>query len=91
MKVMLVEGSSSHNLTPGTEYYVIGIEADDYRILDDADHPYLYETTDFQITDATEPADWKTEIGDDGERYAYPPNSTGWASLKISLIMKAAL
>jgi hypothetical protein len=73
MKVMLVNEKTQHNLTPGEEYYVIGIEADDYRILDDGGQPYLYPEGDFRIIDDHEPADWVSEIGDDGERYAYPP------------------
>ncbi len=53
-------------------YVVIGIEADDYRILNDRGRPYLYTATDFEIVEPSEPADWIIEIGEDGERYAYP-------------------
>jgi hypothetical protein len=60
-------------LTPGQCYSVIGIEANDYRLLNDAGRPYLYQSEVFEIVDATEPADWLVEIGADGERYAYPP------------------
>ncbi len=60
-----------HQLTPGTNYNVIGIECDDYRILDDSDDPVLYSPHLFDITDATEPADWISTV-DDGCRYAYP-------------------
>ncbi|MDY6994859.1 MAG: hypothetical protein SVR94_19915, partial [Pseudomonadota bacterium] len=47
-------------------YFVIGIEADDYRILNDAGNPYLYPSELFEILDASEPKDWITEIGEAG-------------------------
>lgn len=62
-----------HDLTPGQSYVVIGIEADDYRILNDHGRPYLYPHDLFEIEVPFEPGDWVTEIGDDGERYCYPP------------------
>ncbi len=54
------------------EYPVIGIEANDYRIINDNGFPYLYPNSIFIITDKTEPQDWITDYGDDGERYSYP-------------------
>ena len=53
-------------------YFVIGIEADDFRILNDAGKPYLYPPELFSIINSTEPEDWITDFGDDGERYSYP-------------------
>lgn len=67
------DGSGQSRLTPGQFYFVIGIEADDYRILNDHGKPYLYAADLFDIVDPLEPEDWISEIGDDGERYAYPP------------------
>jgi len=60
------------DLTPGQPYVVIGIEADELRILNDAGRPYLYSPKIFQVIDPHEPADWVIEFGEDGERYAYP-------------------
>lgn len=60
------------DLTPHQGYAVIGIEADDFRILNDQGKPYLYPARLFEIVDSQEPNDWVTEYGDDGERYAYP-------------------
>jgi hypothetical protein len=60
------------DLTPGQPYVVIGIEADELRILNDAGRPYLYSPKLFQVLDPHEPEDWVTEFGEDGERYAYP-------------------
>ena len=61
------------DLTPGQPYVVIGIEADDLRVLNDAGRPYLYPCRLFKLVDAREPSDWVAELGEDGERYAYPP------------------
>ncbi len=60
------------DLTLRQPYVVIGIEGDDYRILNDAGRPYLYPCGLFAVLDAREPGDWVSEIGEDGERYAYP-------------------
>lgn len=57
---------------------VIGIEADDFRILNDQGRPYLYPSRLFKIVDSHEPVSWITELGDDDERYAYPPLLNGF-------------
>jgi len=61
------------DLTTGQPYVVVGIEGDDLRLLNDAGRPYLYPLRLFTVCDKAEPADWVSELGDDGERYAYPP------------------
>ena len=61
------------DLTPGQSYIVIGIEANDLRILNDAGRPYLYPPRLFALVDSREPCDWVTDYGEDGEQYAYPP------------------
>lgn len=61
------------DLTVGQPYVVIGIEADDLRILNNAGRPFLYPRSLFSLIDRRKPSDWITEIGDDGERYSYPP------------------
>ncbi len=67
-------------LTPGQPYPVLGIEADDLRVLNDQGRPYLYPRELFTVVDNREPEDWVTELGEDEERYAYPPllNSAGF-------------
>jgi hypothetical protein len=52
---------------------IIGIEADDLRLLNDEGQPYLYPHNLFVVVDGEEPADWQTEYGEEGERYAYSP------------------
>jgi hypothetical protein len=60
-------------LTPDQPYFVIGIEANDYRVLNDHGKPYLYPPDLFEVVDPHEPSIWVTKYGDDGERYSYPP------------------
>jgi hypothetical protein len=68
------------DLTSGLSYVVIGIEADDYRILNDRGRPYLYPARLFKMIDTSIPSDWIRERGEDGESYAYPQplNSAGF-------------
>lgn len=61
------------DLSSNQSYFVIGIEADDYRILNDAGKPYLYPANIFQVSDTAIPGDWVKEYGEEGECYAYPP------------------
>lgn len=61
------------DLSEEEQYFVLGIEADDYRILNDAGKPYLYSPELFDVIDPAEPDDWVTDFGEDGERYSYPP------------------
>ncbi len=60
------------DLSEDQPYFVIGIEADSYRILNDSGKPYLYPPELFSVVDTSEPEDWVSENGEDGERYAYP-------------------
>ena len=53
------------DLAPRQNYVVIGVEADDLRILNDQGRPYLYPVRLFEIVDAREPADWIAELGED--------------------------
>jgi len=67
--------SSYSDLTFGQPYVVIGIEADDLRLLNDVGRPFLYPAEVFTIIDSQEPKDWVTEFGEDRERYSYPPTT----------------
>ena len=68
------ENGQYPDLSPDQPYYVIGIEADDYRILNDFGKPYLYPRDLFSLVDPREPKEWMTEFGEQGERYSYPPS-----------------
>jgi hypothetical protein len=74
MKVKLKPGWSGTypELTVGNVYRVLGIEADDLRILNDAGDPVLYHPRAFTYLDPVHPAEWIAERGDGGELYAYP-------------------
>lgn len=61
------------DLSPGQPYVVIGIEANDFRVLNDTGRPYLYPCRLFKLIDPRKPSDWVSELGKDGEQYAYPP------------------
>lgn len=67
------------DLSTRQSYMVIGIEADDFRVLNDAERPFLYPSRLFTVVDRREPVDWVTAFGTDGERYAYPPALNGSA------------
>lgn len=73
---MIVELREKNSLctdvTAGQHHAVLGTEADDYRIINDAGRPYLYPAALFTVRDAREPEDWVSAVGEDGERYAYP-------------------
>ncbi len=73
MKVMLSRRHSKYaDLSAGQVYPVLGIEADDYRIINDFGRPFLYPHRLFTIVDDELPDDWIIETGEEGERYAYP-------------------
>jgi len=61
------------DLTPDQPYMVLGIEAEDLRLLNDQGRPYLYPADLFTTGDARKPEDWVSALGEDEERYAYPP------------------
>jgi hypothetical protein len=66
------DGRVLGTLTLGKTYQVIGIEGDDYRILDDSGEPILFDPACFDVVDRSEPPFW-VSLNADGLRYAYPP------------------
>ena len=92
MGVMIVKpkkrNSNYPDLTFDQSYVVIGTEADDLRILNDAGRPFLYPADLFRVVDPREPNDRVTEFGDDNERYSYPPTLNKPASLETSSMTK---
>src|ERR1041385_2807030 len=65
-------GGVTHELTRGAIYEVIGVEADWYRLLNDAGAPTLFPPELFTIVDPRRPRHWTTRIAD-GVEYAYAP------------------
>jgi len=72
MKVTLKKSLKKHSLSFGKVYHVIGIEADNYRIIDDDGEPYLFPSRYFYIVDRKRPEEWIITYGEDNEKYAYP-------------------
>ncbi len=66
-----IYSESKHSeITIGKEYNVLGIEYDDYRIMNDDNEPILYEP---YIFDGSIPESWiKVDCGD-GDYSMYPP------------------
>jgi len=60
------------SVTPGETYEVLGIEAGDYRLIDDFGDPVLIDASACEVVDPARPADWVASI-EDGVEYAYPP------------------
>jgi hypothetical protein len=80
MKVVLKQTNTSDgrvisSLTLGNTYEVIGIEGNEYRIVDDNREPLLFDPICFDVVDNSEPSFWVSAV-EDGVRYAYPPE---WA------------
>jgi hypothetical protein len=75
MKAKLKRGWSRSypELTVGNVYRVLGIEANNLRIISDAGEPTLFHPNAFEYVDPKQPSDWVEVRGDDGELYAYPP------------------
>lgn len=67
------------SVTPGEIYEVLGIEAGDYRLIDDFGDPVLFEAEAFEVVDDARPVDWVSSV-EDGVEYAYPPefNAVGF-------------
>jgi len=55
------------------EYYVIGIEADFYRIVDSYYEPTLFEKNIFECIDFQDSIGWVTHYDAEGARYSYEP------------------
>lgn len=78
MIVKLTKNSAQYpDLSTEREYAVIGVEANDLRILNDRGQPYLYPSALFDIMDDRLPENWVLEFGESGEKYAYPPALNG--------------
>lgn len=55
-------------------YYVIGIEAGAYRIIDEKGEPTLFDSGVFDIVDESDSFEWINWYDADGARYSYPPH-----------------
>jgi hypothetical protein len=61
------------NLAPGRVYEVIGLDDENYRVVNDAGEPILYPKALFEVTDPTIPQEWVRRDYVDGEYHHDPP------------------
>lgn len=73
--VPTTEDPSCHpGITPGNLYVVIGIDFEDYRVIDDSGEPYLFRHGMFDVIDDSIPEEWVKSFGEDiFEFYIDPP------------------
>src|SRR5262245_24239469 len=72
----LVDESEHHGLSAGTVYDVVGLDSDNFRVIDDNDQPFLFPKALFEIVDPAIPDDWVSKTVDD-EYYVDPPECAG--------------
>jgi len=66
------EDSPRHCLTADREYFVLGVDEEDLRVVSDDGEPILYPKYLFEILDNSLPPDWHFKEGDDGDYYLNP-------------------
>ena len=66
-----------NHLSPAKEYDVIGLNHDNFRVVDDKGEPVLFSRNIFDIVDNTIPLDWIWDRFSDDEYYASPPELHG--------------
>ena len=57
----------------GREYLVVGLDDENYRVVDEDSEPILYARECFDVTDASIPPDWVRDEGRAGDYYIDPP------------------
>jgi hypothetical protein len=62
-------------ITSGEEYYVIAINHEEYRVVDDGGEPILYPKELFEVIDSSLPSGWQFEEYSDGG-YQLEPTKT---------------
>jgi hypothetical protein len=66
------DGRLHQGITAGEEYFVIGLNQVELRIVDDNGEPILYPKELFEVTDPNLPAGWRFCEYEDGEYYLDP-------------------
>ena len=62
------------SLTVGVIYPVLGIDDENYRVVNDLLEPVLYGKDIFDVVESTVPGDWINRKYEDGEYHFYPPD-----------------
>jgi hypothetical protein len=65
--------SEHRGLSAGAVYDVIGLDNENFRLIDDNDRPFRFPKALFEIVDPSVPADWVTRTYDDDEYHVDPP------------------
>jgi hypothetical protein len=65
------DGMLHQGITPGEQYFVLGIDHDYYRVIDDFGEPVLYPKELFEVLDRTIPPGWRFDEHDDDLGYYY--------------------
>lgn len=69
----VADDRNHQNLKPNTIYSVIGIDNDNYRVIDEIGEPILYPKGLFDIVDSSIPESWIKNTFPDGDYYIDPP------------------
>jgi len=70
---MKLDGSCQPNLSSNKIYFVVGLDDQNYRLIDDINEPILYRKELFEVIDESIPSNWVRVDYDDGEYYIDPP------------------
>ena len=74
MKVVPLKADNEFwSLTSGQEYFVIGLDHESFRIVDNKGEPILFPKEGFKTLDNTLPEDWIWKRYSEDEYYADPP------------------
>jgi hypothetical protein len=61
-----------YKLTSGCEYFVLGVEAENFRVINDGGELILYPRDLFDVSDASIPPDWLRQEDEDGDVFCGP-------------------
>lgn len=70
----LIDESIHPHLSPGREYFVVGIDDGYYRLVNNNFEPVLYPKALFEVIESEIPEGWVKEEYADGEFHVGPPD-----------------
>lgn len=70
--IVTSEESPVHCLTEGCEYFVLGIDNEYLRVIDDYGEPLLYPKNLFEVLETEMPPGWRFREGSEGDYYIDP-------------------
>lgn len=69
----LIDEKLNQNLQPDKVYYVIGVDDENYRVINETGEPILYPKKLFTVVDPKIPEGWVKKSYSDGEYFIDPP------------------